>query len=88
MERYDLVIIGGGAAGINALNTAVTLAARVVLVEPPAFVMKGDGRVGLDEADSLVAQRGDEALLGDRVVDRRPVVLFRRGSTLERRSSG
>jgi NADPH-dependent 2,4-dienoyl-CoA reductase/sulfur reductase-like enzyme len=33
LERYDLVIIGGGAAGINALKTAVTLEARVVLVD-------------------------------------------------------
>ncbi len=33
MERYDLVILGGGAAGINALKTAVTLAARVALVD-------------------------------------------------------
>jgi pyruvate/2-oxoglutarate dehydrogenase complex dihydrolipoamide dehydrogenase (E3) component len=31
LERYDLVIIGGGAAGINALKTAGTLDARVVL---------------------------------------------------------
>ena len=33
MERYDLVIIGGGAAGINALKTAVALKARGVLVD-------------------------------------------------------
>jgi pyruvate/2-oxoglutarate dehydrogenase complex dihydrolipoamide dehydrogenase (E3) component len=33
LERYDLVIIGGGAAGINALKTAVALQARVVLVD-------------------------------------------------------
>ncbi len=33
LERYDLIIIGGGAAGINALKAAVTLAARVVLVD-------------------------------------------------------
>ena len=33
MERYDLVIVGGGAAGINALKTAVTLGARTVLVD-------------------------------------------------------
>jgi alanine dehydrogenase len=33
VERYDLVILGGGAAGINALKTAVTLAARVALVD-------------------------------------------------------
>ena len=33
MERYDLVIIGGGAAGINALKAAVALRARVILVD-------------------------------------------------------
>jgi glutathione reductase (NADPH) len=33
VERYDLVIIGGGAAGINALKVAVTLQARVILVD-------------------------------------------------------
>jgi pyruvate/2-oxoglutarate dehydrogenase complex dihydrolipoamide dehydrogenase (E3) component len=33
VERYDLVILGGGAAGINALKTAVTLTARVALVD-------------------------------------------------------
>ena len=33
MDRYDVVIIGGGAAGINALKAAVTLGARVVLVD-------------------------------------------------------
>ena len=33
MERYDLVIIGGGAAGINAFKAAVTLKARVALVD-------------------------------------------------------
>ena len=33
MERYDVVIIGGGAAGINALKTAVKLKARVALVD-------------------------------------------------------
>ena len=33
LERYDLVIIGGGAAGINALKAAATLAARVALVD-------------------------------------------------------
>jgi len=33
LERYDLVIIGGGAAGINALKAAITLEARVVLVD-------------------------------------------------------
>ena len=33
MERYDLVIVGGGAAGINALKAAVTLTARVALID-------------------------------------------------------
>jgi pyruvate/2-oxoglutarate dehydrogenase complex dihydrolipoamide dehydrogenase (E3) component len=33
LERYDLVIIGGGAAGINALKTTVALKARGVLVD-------------------------------------------------------
>jgi len=33
MERYDLVIIGGGAAGINAAKTAVKLKARVALID-------------------------------------------------------
>jgi pyruvate/2-oxoglutarate dehydrogenase complex dihydrolipoamide dehydrogenase (E3) component len=33
VERYDLVIIGGGAAGINALKAAVALRARVILVD-------------------------------------------------------
>ena len=33
MERYDLVIVGGGAAGINALKTAVTLKAKVAVVD-------------------------------------------------------
>ena len=33
MERYDLVILGGGAAGINALKAAVALKARVALVD-------------------------------------------------------
>jgi glycerol-3-phosphate dehydrogenase len=33
LERYDLVILGGGAAGINALKAAVTLRARVALVD-------------------------------------------------------
>ena len=33
LERYDLVIVGGGAAGINALKAAVTMTARVVLVD-------------------------------------------------------
>lgn len=33
MERYDLVVIGGGAAGINAVKSAVALKARVALVD-------------------------------------------------------
>ena len=33
MDRYDLVIVGGGAAGINAAKTAVALQARVALVD-------------------------------------------------------
>jgi pyruvate/2-oxoglutarate dehydrogenase complex dihydrolipoamide dehydrogenase (E3) component len=33
VERYDLVVIGGGAAGINAAKTAVSLKARVALVD-------------------------------------------------------
>ena len=33
MERYDLVFVGGGAAGITALKTAVTLKAKVALVD-------------------------------------------------------
>jgi pyruvate/2-oxoglutarate dehydrogenase complex dihydrolipoamide dehydrogenase (E3) component len=33
LERYDLVILGGGAAGINALKVAVTLTTRVALVD-------------------------------------------------------
>lgn len=33
MDRYDLVIIGGGAAGINAAKTAIALNARVALVD-------------------------------------------------------
>jgi len=34
MDRYDLLVIGGGAAGINALKAAVTKAgARVALVD-------------------------------------------------------
>ncbi len=34
MERYDLLVIGGGAAGINALKQGVKLKARVALVDP------------------------------------------------------
>ena len=37
MERYDLVILGGGAAGINALKAAVALKARVALVDRGAL---------------------------------------------------
>lgn len=33
MDSYDLVIIGGGAAGINAAKTAVMLQARVALID-------------------------------------------------------
>ena len=33
MDRYDLVIIGGGAAGINALKAARDLGASIALVE-------------------------------------------------------
>ena len=33
MERYDLIILGGGAAGINAVKAAITLKARVALIE-------------------------------------------------------
>ena len=33
MERYDLIIVGGGAAGINALKAAVAMKARVALVD-------------------------------------------------------
>jgi Alanine dehydrogenase/PNT, C-terminal domain len=33
LERYDLIIVGGGAAGINALKAAVTMTARVALVD-------------------------------------------------------
>lgn len=33
MERYDLVVIGGGAAGINAAKAAVGLRARVALID-------------------------------------------------------
>ncbi|MBI4561810.1 MAG: hypothetical protein HY724_07165 [Candidatus Rokubacteria bacterium] len=33
MDRYDLVVIGGGAAGINALKAGVKLGARVALAD-------------------------------------------------------
>jgi len=33
LERYDLIILGGGAAGINALKAAATMTARVALVD-------------------------------------------------------
>jgi pyruvate/2-oxoglutarate dehydrogenase complex dihydrolipoamide dehydrogenase (E3) component len=33
VKRYDLVVIGGGAAGINAVKSAVALKARVALVD-------------------------------------------------------
>ena len=33
MDRYDLVVIGGGAAGINAAKAALALAARVALID-------------------------------------------------------
>jgi len=33
VERYDLVVIGGGAAGINAAKAAAKLEARVALID-------------------------------------------------------
>ena len=33
VEIYDLVVIGGGAAGINAVKAAIALKARVALVD-------------------------------------------------------
>ena len=33
MDRYDLVVIGGGAAGINALKEGIKLGATVALVD-------------------------------------------------------
>ncbi len=33
MEAYDLVIIGGGAAGINAAKAAVKLKASIALID-------------------------------------------------------
>ena len=34
---YDLIVIGGGTAGVNAAKAAVKLAARVVIVEEDSF---------------------------------------------------
>ena len=33
MESYDLLVIGGGAAGINAVKAATALKARVALID-------------------------------------------------------
>jgi glutathione reductase (NADPH) len=33
VERYDIIVIGGGAAGINAAKTAARLKARVALID-------------------------------------------------------
>jgi len=33
MDRYDLLVIGGGSAGINALKAATRAGARVALVD-------------------------------------------------------
>ncbi len=33
MDSYDLVVIGGGAAGINAAKTALKLKASVALID-------------------------------------------------------
>ena len=33
VDRYDLVVIGGGSAGLTAARTAAALGARVALVE-------------------------------------------------------
>jgi len=33
MDRYDLLVLGGGAAGINALKAATRAGARVALVD-------------------------------------------------------
>jgi alanine dehydrogenase len=33
MDRYDLLVIGGGAAGINALKRGLKLGARVALID-------------------------------------------------------
>lgn len=34
VDHYDLLVIGGGAAGINALKQGLKLGARVALVDP------------------------------------------------------
>jgi pyruvate/2-oxoglutarate dehydrogenase complex dihydrolipoamide dehydrogenase (E3) component len=34
---YDLVVIGGGTAGMNAIKTAVKLRAKVAVVEEDGF---------------------------------------------------
>jgi pyruvate/2-oxoglutarate dehydrogenase complex dihydrolipoamide dehydrogenase (E3) component len=33
MDRYDLIVIGGGAAGINAMKAGRQLGARVALID-------------------------------------------------------
>jgi len=33
LERYDLIVLGAGAAGINAVKAAITLKARVALID-------------------------------------------------------
>jgi pyruvate/2-oxoglutarate dehydrogenase complex dihydrolipoamide dehydrogenase (E3) component len=33
LDSYDLVVVGGGAAGINAVKVAIALKARVALVD-------------------------------------------------------
>jgi len=33
LARYDLIVLGGGAAGINAVKTAITLKAQVALID-------------------------------------------------------
>jgi pyruvate/2-oxoglutarate dehydrogenase complex dihydrolipoamide dehydrogenase (E3) component len=33
MERYDMVVLGGGAAGINAAKAALALGASVALID-------------------------------------------------------